>query len=389
MKSIFLLLLPAIVLCSCHTQKQEDESAHAVTLKGDVIHIGSESPVLSKLTKETVKREPYRMEFTTSGVVQAIPSNYAEVASPVSGRITKSFVRLGQKVAPGSPIFEISAPAVYEAGKSYYQARQEMELALKSLNREKDLMKNKVGVQKELEEAEVNYELKKKDYENMVAALKVFQINPDEMKDYENMVAALKVFQINPDEMALGQPLIVRSPIAGEVVKDRIVIGQYMKEDAEPVAVIADLSKVWVVAHVKEKDLSLIQALDEVEIRLVAMPDKPISGKIYHISEMLDPDTRSVEVLIECDNSTRLMKPEMYGTVKLSDREAEVIRIPTSAILQEEENMYVLVELGNNDYRKQKIETGLTEDGKTVVLSGLNVGDEIVATGAFYLLDAR
>ena len=235
MKSIFLLLLPAIVLCSCHTQKQEDESAHAVTLKGDIIHIGSESPVLSKLTKETVKREPYRMEFTTSGVVQAIPSNYAEVASPVSGRITKSFVRLGQKVAPGSPIFEISAPAVYEAGKSYYQARQEMELALKSLNREKDLMKNKVGVQKELEEAEVNYELKK--------------------KDYENMVAALKVFQINPDEMALGQPLIVRSPIAGEVVKDRIVIGQYMKEDAEPVAVIADLSKVWVVAHVKEKDL--------------------------------------------------------------------------------------------------------------------------------------
>ena len=116
MKSIFLLLLPAIVLCSCHTQKQEDESAHAVTLKGDIIHIGSESPVLSKLTKETVKQEPYRMEFTTSGVVQAIPSNYAEVASPVSGRITKSFVRLGQKVAPGSPIFEISAPAVYEAG---------------------------------------------------------------------------------------------------------------------------------------------------------------------------------------------------------------------------------------------------------------------------------
>ena len=141
--------------------------------------------------------------------------------------------------------------------------------------------------------------------------------------------------------------------------------------------------------NVKEKDLSLIQTLDEVEIRLVAMPDKPISGKIYHISEMLDPDTRSVEVLIECDNSTRLMKPEMYGTVKLSDREAEVIRIPTSAILQEEENMYVLVELGNNDYRKQKIETGHTEDGKTVVLSGLNVGDEIVVTGAFYLLDAR
>lgn len=369
MKQLLFVLLPAMLLGSCHTQKQEDEAIHSVTLKGDTIYVGAESPVLSKLTTEAVNPEPYRMEFTTSGVVRAIPSRYAEIASPVAGRVVKSFVRLGQKVAAGSPVFEISAPAVFEAGKSYYQARQEMELALKSLNREKDLMRNKVGVQKELEEAEVNYELKK--------------------KDYENMVAALKVFQINPDEMALGQPLIVRSPIVGEVVKDRIVMGQYMKEDAEPVAVIADLSKVWVVAHVKEKDLNLIQALDEVEIRLVAMPDKPLSGKIYHISEMLDEETRSVEVLIECDNTARQMKPEMYGTVKLSDREAEAIRIPTSAILQEEENMYALVSLGTNKYRKQKIETGATEGGKTLILSGLEAGDEIIATGAFYLLDAR
>lgn len=367
MKQLFLLLLPALLCSACHTAVQTDDVASAITLKGDTIHIGEKSPVLSRLVTETVKREPYRMVFTTSGVVKAIPSQYAEIASPFAGRITKSCVRLGQKVTPGSPIFEISSPSFFETGKAYYQAKQEMELALKSLKREKDLMRNKVGVQKELEEAEVNYELKR--------------------KDYENAEAALKVFQINPGELVLGQPLIVRSPIAGEVVTDRIVIGQYMKEHSEPVAVIANLNKVWVVAHVKEKDLSLVQALDEVEIRLVAMPDQPFSGKIYHISEMLDEETRSVEVLIECDNQARLMKPAMYGTVKLSDRETELIRIPTSAILQEEENSYVLVALGSNDFRKQPVQTGLTEEGKTVILSGLNPGDQIVATGAFYLLD--
>ena len=220
-----------------------------------------------------------------------------------------------------------------------------------------------------MEEAEVNYELKK--------------------KDYENALAALKVFQINPDELVLGQPLLVRSPIAGEVVTDRIVLGQYLKEDSDPIAVIANLDKVWVVAHVKEKDLGMILALDDVEIRLVAMPDKPFSGTIYHISEMLDEETRSVEVLIECDNSARLIKPAMYGTVKLSDKEAEVIRIPTSAILQEENQTYVLVSLGNNNYRKQTVVSGPTEDNKTVILSGLNPGDEVISTGAFYLLDAR
>jgi len=119
------------------------------------------------------------------------------------------------------------------------------------------------------------------------------------------------------------------------------------------------------------------------------MPDHPFTGKIYHISEMLDEETRSVEVLVECDNSAHLMKPQMYGSVKLSDKATEVIRIPTSAIMQEEDNCYVLVSLGNHKYRKQKVTTGTTEGGKTLVLSGLNSGDEIVATGAFYLLDVR
>lgn len=369
MKHLLLYLLPALIFAACHTRTNDDEVASDVTLKGDTLHIHEKSPILSRLVTETVRRELYRQVFTTSGVVKAIPSHYAEIASPFAGRITKSCVRLGQKVAPGSPIFEISSPSYFDTGKAYYQAKQEMELALKSLKREKDLMRNKVGIQKELEAAEVNYELKR--------------------KDYENVEAALKVFQIEPSELILGQPLIVRSPIAGEVVTDRIVIGQYMKEDSEPVAVVANLSKVWVVAHVKEKDLGMIQTLDEVEIRLVALPDQPFTGKIYHISEMLDEETRSVEVLIECDNQSRRMKPAMYGTVRLIDREAEIIRIPTSALLQEEENVYVWIALGANDYRKQAVRTGSSDDGQTVILSGLNAGDRIVSAGAFYLLEAR
>ena len=91
-----------------------------------------------------------------------------------------------------------------------------MEPASKNLRREQDLYAHKVSAQKEVEEAEVNYELKK--------------------KDYENALAALKVFQIEPDQLVLGQPMIVRSPISGEIVKNNIVIGQFMKDDADPVA---------------------------------------------------------------------------------------------------------------------------------------------------------
>ncbi|MCD7925047.1 MAG: efflux RND transporter periplasmic adaptor subunit [Bacteroides sp.] len=368
MKHIASLCLAGMVLFSC-TGKQAENDDLKYTVQGDTVIVSSTSPIASKLKTATIREVPHQMVFTTSGVVKAIPTGYAEIASPFAGRITKSFVRLGQKVSQGSPIFEISSPTFFETGKAYYQAKQEMELALKNLKREKDLYNNKVGAQKEVEEAEVNYELKK--------------------KDYENALAALKVFQINPDELVLGQPLIVRSPISGEVVTDKLVIGQYIKEDAEPVVIIADLNKVWVAANVKEKDMPLVRSLEKVEVSLVSMPDKMIEGTIYHISEMLNEEIRAVEVLIECDNKDRAMKPGMYGAVTLTDKAANVVMIPTSAILQQENHAYVLVALGNGRYLKREIVTSVTDGDNSVIQSGLTPGEEIVTEGAFYLIEAR
>lgn len=369
MKYKLLLVFPLLLASACHSPKPEEGNSSAMSLQGDTVQIGEKSPVLGKLKTGKVEKEPYRIEFSTSGVVKAIPAGYAEVAPPFAGRITQTFVRLGQKVSKGSPLFEISSPSFFETGKSYYQAKQEMELAQKSLNRQRDLFKNKVGSQKELEEAESGYESKK--------------------KELENWTASLRVYQVDPEKLVLGQPLIVRSPISGEIVSDRIVIGQYLKEDAEPVAVVADLNKVWFAARIKEKDLPLVRPSEEVEIRLVAYPDQPISGKIYHISELLDEETRSVELLIECANPQRLMKPSMYGNVKLTDQEAEVVRIPTSAVQQEEASNYVWLMIGRNRFLKRKVQIGETKEGKTVVLSGLEPGQEVITTGAFYLLDAR
>ena len=111
MKQSYWLLLLATALCACSGQRKEEEASKQVLLEDRLIHVGAESPVLAKLETAPVSNELYRMEFTTSGVVRAISSGYAEVASPVEGRVMCSFVRLGQKEAPGSPLFEISAPA--------------------------------------------------------------------------------------------------------------------------------------------------------------------------------------------------------------------------------------------------------------------------------------
>lgn len=368
MKYISILCLICMMCHACTGHKNEQE-AQEFSVSGDTIIISSQSPIVNKIQVSEARKELHQMTFTVSSVVKAIPNHYAEVASPFAGRVTRSFIRLGQKVSPGSPLFEISSPDFFETGKAYYQAKQELELASKNLRREEDLFAHKVSAQKEVEEAEVNYELKK--------------------KDYENALAALKVFQVEPDELVLGQPMIVRSPITGEVVRNDIVIGQFIKEDADPVAVVADLNEVWVVANVKEKDMPLLADLKQVEISLVSQPDRVFSGSIYHINEMLDEDTRSVEVLVACDNKERLMKPAMYATVKLTDEAAETILIPTASILQEEEQSYVLVTLGDNKYLKRKVETSVTDGDKSVILSGLQPGEKYVSAGAFYLLNAN
>jgi cobalt-zinc-cadmium efflux system membrane fusion protein len=339
-------------------------------MEGEYITLDGNSPVLSHIVIGEAEPVQYQATIVTSGTVQAIPSRYAEITSPFAGRIMKSFVRLGQKISAGSPIFEINSPAFFEAGKIYYQAKKEMELAQKQLSRERDLLANHVGVVKALEEAEVDYELKK--------------------EEYEHAVATLKVFQIDAADFTLGKPLVVRSPIDGEVMQDKIVIGQYIREDADALAIVANIDKVWVSAYAKEKDISAMDRIDRLEISLTAYPNRTFSGKIYHVGDLLDPETRSAEVIIECDNPGRIIKPYMYGAVTFTASKIDAVRIPHSAVLQDEDGRYALVSEGNNRFRKAMLT--IAPQDKTdsvVVLSGIRSSDEIVIKGAFYFIDAR
>lgn len=340
----------------------------AIFLKGDTFFVDEKNEILQKLKIEMIIPVPYKKKITISGVVRAIPNYYAEVASPFSGRITKSFVRLGQHVNVDSPIFEISSPSFFEAGKVYYQSKQEFQLAEKNLKRQKDLLANGVGIQKDVEEAEVTYELTK--------------------RDFENSISSLSVFHVRPDELVLGQPLIVRSPIQGEIVDNKIVLGQYLKEDAEPVAIVAELSKVWVAAQLKEKDIKLVHQTDEVEISLTGISDSHFKGKVYHISEILDDETRSVQVFIECVNKERDLKPGMYVTAQFSDSSDFSILIPISSVLQMDDSCFVFRQLTRNTFVRCPIIIDGTDNNRVIIKSGLKAGDKIVSLGGTLLLEA-
>ncbi len=364
--SKILLFTTILFITACQSKKHKQPPLARIEISGDTIKVPVNSTLLKKISSTKVSEEPYRSDVSTFGIVQAIPTNYAEIAAPFSGRITKSYVKLGQHVVKDEPIFAISSPSIYEVGKMYYQAKQEMELAKKNLKRQQDLYKNGVGIQKDMEEAEVNYQLYK--------------------RDFENVTASLKVYKVDPDELVLGQPLIVRSPISGNIVDNNIVIGQYLKEDADPVVIVAELSKVWIVGQVKEKDINSIHESEEIEITATAVSDKCFRGKIYYISDLLDEDTRSVQVFIECDNTAHSLKPGMYVSVRFIEEMSENILIPASSVFQKEHGSFVFISLGENKFVKRAVSVAEASGGRLLVKSGILTGEQVVTNGGYFLL---
>lgn len=356
------------ITASCKQQIAKEPAAN-YTMKGDVITVPDNSVLKGKLKIIDVDTESYSMKMMTAGTVKAIPTQFAEIAPPFQGRVTKSYLKLGLKTTPETALFEISSPDFIAAQKVFFQEKSQMQQAERTLKRQKDLMANGVGVMKDLEEAQTAYDVEK--------------------KEYENAVMGIKIFKANPEKLSLGQALVVHAPIVGEVIENKVVLGQFIKDDAASVATVANLSKVWIVGQVKEKDIRYIHEKDECEIEVAAFPGKKIKGKVYHVNEIVEEDTRSVQVLIECNNSDHTLKPGMYVSVNFIDTPASVIMIPLKAILQMNEANFVFVVNADGKYIKRKVETGGTDGDRVVIKSGLAKGERIVSEGGFYLLEAK
>lgn len=356
------------IASSCKQQAAPKEKT-GLAQHGGIITIPDHDPLRAKLKETTVDTESYRVQIETAGTVKAIPTQYAEIAPPFQGRVTRSFLKLGMKTTPETPLFEISSPDFIGAQKVFFQEKLQMQQAQRALKRQNDLVAHGVGIQKELEEAQMAFEVEK--------------------KEYENALIGIKIFKANPEKLSLGQALTVYAPIKGEVIENKVVLGQFIKDDAASVAAVANLSKVWIVGQVKEKDIRYIHEKDGCEVEIAALPGTKIKAKVYRIDRTVDEETRSIQVFIECNNDSMALKPGMYVNVNFMDAPASVITVPTKALLQMNESSFVFVIGADGRYSKRKVETAGSTGDRVVIKSGLKKDEKIVSEGGFYLLQAN
>lgn len=150
---------------------------------------------------------------------------------------------------------------------------------------------------------------------------------------------------------------------------------------------ISDLSQVWLIAEVPERDAARLKPGLAAEAQLQSLPGEVFKGKVSYLYPMLNETSRTLQVRIELPNSQNHLRPGMYANVVLSGQTHEALSAPSESIIATGKRKVVIVKEAHG-YRPVEVETGQERDSYTEILSGLSEGEEVVASGQF-LIDSE
>ena len=165
--------------------------------------------------------------------------------------------------------------------------------------------------------------------------------------------------------------------------------GREVRSDqADPVAIVSDLSHVWIVVDASEQTAANIRVGDTMLVSFDNLPDQVFKAGVTRISPMLDAQMRRVQIRAEIDNPDMVLRPEMYGRAQLLDPGAQqAIRIPISALITHGIYTTVFVEVEPGVFRRQRVNIAF-QDNQWIWLkpdSEIKPGDKVVTVGALLL----
>jgi cobalt-zinc-cadmium efflux system membrane fusion protein len=153
--------------------------------------------------------------------------------------------------------------------------------------------------------------------------------------------------------------------------------------------VVADLSRVWVVADVPEQQSASIQLGQQVEIEVPSL-GRTLTGRIVHVASFVDPQTRTVMARCELDNRSGELKPAMLANLLIQTNRRRDLVVPASGVLRENNRDHVYVQKSPGVFVLTPVELGPSADRDLrPVRSGLSAGQKIVIDGAFHLNNER
>ncbi len=410
------------------TQIRNNSSSATEQHEAEEVKLSAEALQSAGIEIEGVTQRPAVALLQTTGTVEANEQQTQQATPLVGGRIDQVQVKLGDRVRAGAVLAIISSPQIaqmhgklHEAETQRALAERNLERVLKAENRVavlsakakldeaettlkriRRLVELGAGAGKDLIAAETAYKTAKAEYD--------FQSNISLNREVQEARAAVETSRVDVshirDEMrSLGAPVpegethnhnkdtslvALRAPVSGTVIERLVNIGAGV-EAGTPLFTIGNLSTVWIIANVPEAQISRVHIGTSVAVTSTAVGDEVLSGRVAYIDPKLNEETRTARVRIEMNNPGERFKAGMFvqigfqaGPAESSEQE---LVVKSEALQRVGERTVVFLPRENEPgaFEIRDVQAGAESNGYTRIVSGLQLGEKVVAKGSFTL----
>jgi len=311
----------------------------------------------------------------TTGIVQANAYRATPVVSLVGGIVRSVNAELGQSVARGQAMAVIFSDELAQAQSRYLTAQADLEEHHKHHARTTKLVEIGAASREELEQATTKLRSAESELASQRQRLLLLGLSPQR-------ISLLR----SPAQ--ISSEVSLPSPISGTVIARSANPGEVIQADKE-ILRVADLSSVWVIGQVYEKELGRIRMGSGTSITTETYPGRVYRGQVSYVDPTIDPGTRTAQVRIELANPGQQLKIGMYVNVAfatLGGVESTVVVVPANAVQNINNQQVVFVAMREpNVFAMRPVRLGAEANGRYPILEGVSVGDRIVTEGSFLL----
>ena len=298
---------------------------------------------------EAVERGSMNRIIKAPGIVEPDESRVAAVTARFNGFIDELYVSVtGQEVKAGQPLAEI-----WIESSEILQKQADYLVAIKSSGGKRT---------PDVQRADRN--------------LRLFGFPEDAIKSLREGQQPVRAFTLKA--------------LADGTVMEKAAMRGMRFQSGEMLFKTIDLSEIWVIAEVPEREISHIAVGQDAKVKFTAFPGEEFKGRVLLIYPELDKATRSAKIRIALANPQARIKSNFFAEVEFDtpDKAKQAIVVPSSAVIDSGDRQVVIIERKEGLFEPRDVKLGRRYDGITEVLSGLDAGERIVVTGNF-LIDSE
>lgn len=348
--------------------EKSGEQKHAA--EKERVKLSAEALKNAGIKTTAAKAEAIADTLAVTGTVSHNQDRLFHVTPRIAGRVVDVRVSVGDPVKTGAVLAVLDSTELGQTKAEYLKTQTLLELAKANYEREKSLFDQKIAAKKDMLAAEAEYRRTEAEMRMLHEKLRLYGLSDQTLANINH----------SPSHFFLT------APGAGVVIEKEITKGEAV-EPAKKVFTISDLSTIWVLLNIHEKDLAKIQRGASVKIQTESHPGEVFAGKVAYIGNVVDPLTRTVPLRVAVPNPQTRLKPGMFATAEVVTgvSSAQAIMIPSSAIQKIEGKPAVFVQEKDGSFAKRELELGREFGGSVEVKSGLKEGELVVVEGAFTL----